>query len=98
MARKIILSVIYIIAGISINLYMYQYAFNNVLVSIFDLNPITLWQTFALQIVIGPFIANKTLQEQKKDNTFATFEKIAWEHIGKCVFVISIIYLIKDFL
>ncbi len=98
MARKIILSVIYIIAGISINLYMYQYVFNNVLVSIFDLKPINMWETFALQLVISVFMVDKEIEKQKENNTFANFEDGAWKHILKCLFIIGIIYLIKDFL
>lgn len=96
MARKIILSVIYVIAGISINLYMYQYAFNNVLVSIFDLKPIDMWQTFALQLVISVFMVNQHINKQKENNTFAKFEELVWTHIAKCLFVIFAIYLIKD--
>jgi len=96
MARKIILSVIYVIAGILINLYMYQYAFNNVLVSIFDLKPIDMWQTFALQLVISVFMVDRRIDKQKENNTFAKFEELIWTHIGKCLFVIFAIYLIKD--
>ncbi len=96
MGRKILLSVIYVITGISLSLYTYQYAFNNVLATIFELKPITLWQAFALQLVVGIFVTQKQYTDTSKDSSFAKFEEAVWKHIGKNCFIILIIYLIKD--
>lgn len=97
MGRKIILSVIYVITGISLSLYTYQYAFNNVLATIFELKPITLWQAFALQLVVGIVMTSKEYTDNmSKDSSFSKFEEAVWTHIGKNCFIILIIYLIKD--
>lgn len=97
MALKVILSIIYVCISIPANIFLVYYAYNQIITKIFELQPVTFIQAFALNIVLE-VLRWGIKKEYSNSVSFSEFEDIFWKRMFFIGLTILTISIIKDYL